>query len=416
MLLNITVENFRSYDKEQTLSLIASNENFINTSKVGTFNVYKSAVIYGANASGKSNLIKAISVLQNVISNGVSSKYYQPFFFNNRDTRFNIDFEIKGKIYTYSIHYNAEYIDYEALLDESENIIFERIFKKLEGKYEYVVPNAEKLLSEGQLDIAETMLKTWQLSTNKDRSFLTQIIDSGCEKLKDILPLFDIRPNKTPKIIFRDNQYINTINPFMPQADLLFATNYYRLHDDFESINIAMQAIGATFNRITPQDVNVSPSDGANNAKPFTLNTTYNINGQDINVNFFQFESDGTQKFYNYYALLKFVIENESILIVDELEAHFHPLLVEEIITQINNSDSKAQLIFTSHSPLLLNEGVFEREQIYFAEKNEDNTTNLFSLADFKDLKDVKDIVAKYLSGNFGAIPYFHSIDFDSDK
>lgn len=413
MLLNITVENFRSYDKEQTLSLITNNKQTTNSVRVGEFNVLKSAVIYGANASGKSNLIHAINCIKEIMRTGVPTDKYAPFFLNDMDTKFSLDFSIANEVFTYSIHFNAQRISYEALLDELEYPIFERSY--VVDKYSYNIPKPKLLLDEEQLTIANNILKQWQLTTNQDKTFLKHIIDNNCSKLKYILDIFGNKGSSNARIIIKFNSYHRYKfqgEDDSSSGDIVKATEYYERQHDFNSVSKVLRSIGATFDKLIPQYIDI----GLSKTKELKLIASYNVNGKTQEENFLSTESDGTIKFYSYFALFNYLIEFDGVFVVDEFEAHFHPLLVEELINIFHNSNSKAQLIFTTHNPMLLGQSIFEPEQVYFADKTEHTYTNLYSLADFRDLKLDDNIMKKYLAGNFGAVPYFHSFDFMSNK
>ncbi|MDQ5922046.1 MAG: uncharacterized protein QG673_2105 [Pseudomonadota bacterium] len=419
MLLNITIENFRSYNESQTLSLIASNassdsdESEVNAVKVGDLWVRKSTVIYGANASGKSNIIKAvyalIDILRNDINSSNSAVVYSPFFKNQKPTTISIDFSVSEQIYNYTLSYDNENIYLEELLDETERQIFSR--RLIEDKYEYLIPElAYKLiLSDEQLEVAEGLLKQIQLSTTSKRLFLRQLVENNCKQLENI-------KNSIQNVLIRQNPYDYVGKPYSAYSDLNFAANYFeRNHKEIDVVK-ALNGIGVKVNNLKVIYNNEDPQAGDIYGGVRKLLSKYNIEGKECELDFQNDESDGTVKFYNYFALIDFIIQFNGILIVDELETHFHPLLIEEIIRAVHRSDSKAQLIFTTHNPVLLSDDIFERDQIYFAAKNESQATELYSLADFTDLKELDNIQVKYMTGKFGAIPYFHSLNLSGDK
>jgi len=405
MLLNITVENFRSYNEAQTLSLIASENNGVNSVAVGEFEIRKSAVIYGANASGKSNIIKAIILLQTLLTKDLGPNLYQPFFDSKEPTKFSIDFEVHNQIYTYQIVYDANTVHYEALLDSEDQIIFER---KLVGQndnqdYDYQILKHDLILNKEQLTVHDEIIKAWRLTTTKQQLFLRRCAEYGSEVVKQLVDSISM-------IVIRANSYIANGDTSFGK-DFMFASNFYQSMQDQTDLIKTFNSIGAGFNNLEVVDQVVTMPDGKS-GKVRVIYSHYSRNGKDVALNFAE-ESDGTIKFYNYYAIINHIIQNDGILIIDELETHFHPLLVEEIIKAIHRSDSKAQLIFTTHNPRLLDESIFEHDQIYFAEKGDNQATRLYSLADFTDLKESNNrLQAKYMTGNFGAIPYMHSLNF----
>ncbi len=415
MLLNITVENFRSYNEPQTLSLIASDDSEINAVNVGDVMVRKAAVIYGANASGKSNLIKALITLIDILRFDLNqpteqhrAPVYTPFFKNHNPTSISIDFSIDDKIYTYTLSYDDKKIHTEKLLYEDDTPIFIRHF--VDGSYEYLISKPELILSSEQLKVADGLLKQIQLSTSERRLFLRQLVENNCKKLEPIL-------HGIIQIVIRLNPYGVIGKPLFAEQDLSYAANYFKDKNQDEMVIKPLNSIGVNLEglKVVFNSENPRPGDVFHGVRQ--LLSKYNINGNEYELNFLTDESDGTIKFYTYLALVDHIIQTNGLLVIDEVETHFHPLLVEEIIRAVQNSNSKAQIIFTTHNPILLNNSIFEPDQVYFATKNEEkHATELYSLADFDDLEDNDNWVAKYLTGNFGAIPYLRGLFFGKDK
>jgi AAA15 family ATPase/GTPase len=409
MLLNITVENFRSYNEAQTLSLIASENNGVNSVAIGELEVRKSAVIYGANASGKSNIIKAVVLLQILLTQDLDSNLYQPFFDSNDPTRFSLDFEVQGQLYTYQIIYDANKFHYEALLDGEDQIIFKRtlVGKNDQLEYDYQVSKYDFILNEEQRTVHDEIIKAWRLTTTKQQLFLRRCSEYGSEACKQLVIFI-------ANIPIRNNPYMTDVSE-VARYDFMFASERNKAMSDQTDLIKALNTIGAGFNKLEIIDKDTNMPDGRL-GKVRVMYSHYLRNGKDVSLNFAE-ESDGTAKFYNYFAMINQIIKTDGVLIVDELETHFHPLLVEEIIRAIHNSDSKAQLIFTTHNPIFLDESIFEHDQIYFAAKDKNQATELYSLVDFKDLEEVNSrLQAQYITGKFGAIPYMHSLDFASKR
>lgn len=405
MLLNITIENFRSYNEAQTLSLIASENNGVNSAKVGDLEVRKSAVIYGANASGKSNFLKGLNLFVALLTRDISQVMYEPFFGNSKPVSISFDFEFAGKVLSYQFAFDAEKIHSESLLDDKEKLIFRRSLVK-SGGYRLTIPQAEVLLDKKQLLVKSQIIDGWKLSTYQNQLFLRRCAESGSVFLKKIVEYLQ------KSIVFRQDPYMQNHPSTLVGMDLIGASNAYLQDQDWFMQN--MHSIGASFENIEFRDNKITLANGQEHmAREVIFN--YRYNDKDIKFGLGN-ESDGTLKFFNYLGLIRYTIENNAILVVDELETHFHPLMVEEIIRAVHNSNSKAQLIFTTHNPTFLTESIFERDQIYFAEKNDKLATELYSLADFSDLTADSNLMAKYLSGNFGAIPHLNSFNFSGGK
>ena len=132
----------------------------------------------------------------------------------------------------------------------------------------------------------------------------------------------------------------------------------------------------------------------------------------------FDDESDGTQKLFAFIGPWIDSLENGNVLLIDELHDNFHPLMVKFLIEMFHNKDmnkSDAQLIFTTHETSVLNQDTFRRDQIWFCEK-QNRATKLYPLTDFSPRKGVEDLEKGYLSGRYGALPFFQDISMAMGK
>ena len=390
------------------MSFIVDEGQSANVTKINDYNVLKIVALYGANSSGKSNFIKAVNYLQRIVGDGWKQILYDPFFNNDDDTEFSIDFAIKDgetqqyQVYTYTLRYNKDGITYESLtkhINKEQVVLFVRDVTK---KNPYKIPHPEHLLDDKQLKLANGVLDLWKHTTTPDKSFLKQMVDNNCSKLVAVFSMFKAQSTKEVVLLTRVSSYMGMDNT--AHLDFNSATRHYTNHNSFEHGLVgAMQKIGASFDKINKNNDNPSILE---------LISSYTVAGKELKKNFLAAESDGTVKFYNYFALINYIVENGFTLLNDEFDGFFHPLLVKELIHQVNQAKTSCQLIITTHNTMLL-DGVLDTPQIYFAAKDDDKQTELYSLADFEgiDNDNKKDIIKKYLAGSFGAIPYFHSID-----
>ena len=209
MLLNITIENFRSYNQAQTLSLIASENNGVNSAKIGNLEVRKSAVIYGANASGKSNIIKALLCLVDIVAGGIpatdqfyarpilAQKLYKTFFDQPEPTFISVDFSVGDIIYNYSLRYDSILIHYEALSDISNDdvdvMIFERVLIDKDSRlYEYIFEptNYNYIFSNEQMPYANDTIGRLKVNTPVNLTLLNKLVAENCQKIKAITDYF----------------------------------------------------------------------------------------------------------------------------------------------------------------------------------------------------------------------------------
>lgn len=415
MLINITIENFRSFNEAQTLSLIASSNDGISSFQIDDLEIRKSAIIYGANSSGKSNFIKSLSALQDILSGDANIDFgnlYQPFYGINLPSRVSLDFTVKQQIYTYTVSYNRYGICSEELLNRDKSIIYSRRLKQeflnstneSDYQYDYVIPNPELILTEDQLELQHQYIPFWQGTTNQKQLFLYKSVNEHrCEKLKPIYEaLFD------QKLIIRVNPYYAG-RANLANLDWIYANNYYS-KDNYGEIIRELNALGVNISRLEIKDVPPAMVNGSLHNK--ILNSIYQIGEKEFGQNFVDMESDGTIKFFNYFAIVDKLLEDGGVLIVDEFDVHFHQLLLEKIIRVINmNSKNNVQLIFTTHNSSLLDTDLFEDDQIYFVDKNDKGCSELYTLKDIKLDEDNRDnLQNKYLAGKFGSIPHLNSL------
>jgi hypothetical protein len=124
-------------------------------------------------------------------------------------------------------------------------------------------------------------------------------------------------------------------------------------------------------------------------------------------------ESDGTQKLFCYAGPWMDTLANGHVMVVDELHDNLHPLLVQYLVAMFHNPDLNphgAQLIFTTHETSILNQDLFRRDQVWFCERGEDQSTRLYPLSDFAVRKGTENIERGYLSGRYGALPFLKAI------
>ena len=387
MLVQFTLKNVLSFKEETTLDMAAINaykEHESNLIDCGNKEkALRVAAIYGANASGKSNLYFAMSFFQKIIAksfnnveDGASTaieEYYVPFSFeeNSENSEFEI-VEILGDYeYKYGFEYNAACIETEWLYRKNlqisrtsilfertrEQILFGSSVRKEFDVYKEQVPmetlvlsffNKLKLKTDIFRIIYSGVMDTLVVptdfceNTNLLESFLPKIIDGEKDELIKFLSAIDTG--------IQDIQYIERDK----EIDFI------------------------TFHK------------GKDN-KVYTL---------DLDS-----ESEGTIKTLMLYLCARVVIQNDKSMFVDELNIKLHPLLMKFIIDLFYDNNSKAQLIYTTHDTTLLDKKFFRRDQIWFVQKDEFGYSQISALSDFKVRSDAS-FEKDYLAGVYGGIPY----------
>lgn len=358
----------------------------------------KTVAIYGANASGKSSIIKAIRACVSMIYNSHNHNEntvfpFVPFKFGGMDkpSTFFIRFLMEGIEYEYSFTLTQTEIIKESLY-YYPNGRRSMVFTRDEGKgpekrdiYEF------KSVIRRPMDVvANTSQKTLFISraSQMDREIAQKVFRYFNEQF--ILNFFNYNPIALKKML-EDNH------------DQLLQVLHIA---DSDIINISSR------HEMRPYTTAVFDPQNNNNIlsvddiqKPQLIITTYHRSNPDVAFDFNTEESDGTQRLFFMMLTILDIVKNNKILLVDEIEASLHTKLVEYIISLFNNSNC-AQLIYTTHNTYLLNDNKIRKDQVYFTNKRADGSTDLYSLFDYKDFREGMDIEKAYLQGRFDAIPY----------
>ena len=427
MLIQFIIRNFKTFKDETKLSFLASNYDkerlSENIFEIPQFNLklLKSAVIYGANASGKSKLIEAIDFMRELVLN--SSKESQinepinvePFKLNsvseNLPSFFEIIFIIKNEMYRYG---------FEAT---KQKIVSEWLYHRPKTK------EVELFYREGQkFEIHELKFKVKDLIENeriRPNALLLSVAAFWNNKIaKKILEYF--------------NDKLNVISGLKEQNYIGYSIHKLKDLKTKSKIIDLMRNADFSIDDLTPKilDIQSLPSDipkeirelieskmKNKNAEIFddvlTLHKKYNNNNQIIestNFSMNEEESSGTRKYFALTGPILETLKNGEVLFIDELDAKLHPNLICKIVEIFNScitNPLNGQLIFNTHDTNLLSSNLFRRDQIWFTEKNRYGAASLYSLSDFKT-----DVVRKddnfeknYINGKYGAIPYLGDFD-----
>ena len=382
MVLEIRLSNMFSFRDEVTLDLQAAK---IQTKKArelegNLFSVdgeqmLKSVALFGANASGKSNVIKAIRACVNMVRSShnynVDTRFaISPFKFEdyaNKPSSFYIRFLLNGVEYEYSFSFMHDEIITETL---------------------YYYPNGRK-----------------SLVFSRDES-------RGTEK-KDIYEFktvikrpFDVADNTSKKTLYISRA--SQMDREIAQKIFLFFCNDIVL--DYQVANI--DSLDNLFKERKEQMLEVlrtADSDIIDFKIQNNAITTFHRTNPSVAFDFETEESEETKTLFRMMVRMIGIIHEGKMLLVDEIDNSLHTQLVEFVIGMFNHSDH-AQLIYTTHNTHLLNTDFQRRDQVYFVNKREDGSSDLYSLFDFKDFRDTLDMEKAYLQGRFDAIPYISTL------
>jgi AAA15 family ATPase/GTPase len=339
------------------------------------------AVVYGANSSGKSNLLRALATMRGVLLDSVKLNAGDPLSFTpfmlaensvTEPTYFEIEFLIDDKKIRYGYEYNQTRIVSEWLY-ESTAIVEKPLFVRTEEGIG-VATN----FKEGQGK---------EEATNDNRLFVSLVAQLGGETCKKIIAWFQ----GCNLISGLTNQGYSVITMQMIQ---------HRMHGFDDALLLFKKGIeGKKFLRMK------------------TLHNKYNANGQIIDTVLFDkdsHESEGTKKIIDLSGPVFDTLLTGKVLIVDELDAKLHPLLTREIVNLFNSKETNpkhAQLLFATHDTNLLSADIFRRDQVWFTEKDEVEQTDLYNLVEFRlpdgsKVRNDSNLERNYIRGRYGAIPY----------
>ncbi|KTT02134.1 hypothetical protein NS212_03045 [Pseudomonas parafulva] len=423
MLIEFSVENFKSIRERQTISMVASNyyKELLdqNTFEVGGEEKFprllKSAVIYGANASGKSSLVEAMSFLDYMVCFSSSDKQAGddvgaiPFRLSSEtrkaDSEFEISFFEEGVRYQFGFTANSERVTNEWLFaypSGHQQKWYQREYIEESGEYIYTW---SKLFQGGR------RRTDWKLHTRPNALFLSAAIQLNNEQLKPAFNWFrrrlaTIDPSTLGArftIASLDDQKDDVLN-FLSHADLAITdVRVDKKKFDPTEVPDGMPKV--------LRDEFIKSMAGKEIAEPKFFMSS--IDGEGL----IEFEEDemsaGTQALFSFAGPWLDVIKNNRILFVDELDSSLHPLIVHQLIKLLHTQGSKAQVVFTTHDTTVLAQGILRRDQVWMIEKDRTLSSVLTPLSDYS-VRDDEALEKGYLAGRYGGIPFVK--DYDDGK
>lgn len=428
MLIEFSVGNFRSFREEVTFSMVAAPLKSKNK-ELDEDNVFEvlgqpalltSAAVYGANASGKSNFVKAIVFMRNFVmksqqeTQATGAIDVDPFVLSttteDQPSYFEMVFVADGTRYRYGFELTTERVVSEWLYHvpkKLETRLFERtlddysmssVFKEGKGIKERTRPNTLFLsavaqwngsiaqsivawfrrlgIASGLQDIGMRLYTVGRLVDDEDRDAIIKLVRSLDLAIDNI--------TVKPKTVLS-----NALPVKMPDR---VKTALRLLVEEQENTQLGV----------------------------YTAHPKFDTEGKrvaEVDFDLDERESDGTQKLFDLAGPIVTALRRGQVLVVDEFDARLHPLMTVELVRRFNSTETNpnhAQLIFTTHDTNLLANHIFRRDQVWFAEKDRLGGTDLYSLAEFKVetasgsssvVRNDASYARDYIKGRYGAIP-----------
>jgi uncharacterized protein len=402
------------------------------------FEILKMSSIYGANGAGKSNLIKALQLFQRIVT-----KEEIPYRLKNSHFKFQahaekttqmlaVEFIQEDKAFLYAIEITNGLISTEELYEsglgtKADKLIFERktdANKNTSIKFSPAFEDDEKsqllkdVLLQDFVKPTETILKLISNRENKHLKIAKKAYNWFSDTLTIITP--ESKPNALAHRIDKDNSFKLYAEDIMSSLNIGITglISEKRTLEDFfgkDNDNTLDELVKKLED--SPQKMISLRAKGSElilvkeNDKIFVKQLKIQHQGHKIAETFdVEEESDGTIRLLDLTPAFKNVISKNKVFVIDEIERSIHPSLIKELITKFSmDTQSKGQLIFTTHESNLLDQDIFRTDEIWFAEKNKNGSTDLYSLSKFKEHKTL-DIQKGYLNGRYGSIPFLGNL------
>ncbi|MEE3421614.1 MAG: ATP-binding protein [Succinimonas sp.] len=420
MLIDFRVQNYLSFRASQTLSLVAGNsadlpDNLMSLDNRRKLRLLRSAAVFGANASGKSNLISALYLMKTIVTETFKPGEplpVTPFRLSQESrespTEFEVTFAVNGVIYQYGFSASPAQIFEEWLFvtpkDRSQRC-FERVWDTESKQYAWRFGT-----------YFQGTKQVWLKATRENALFLTTAVLLNSVQLKPVFDWFantlrfligsSYFPLVFSALMYKDNEQLREkILNFMKVAEF----NISNIHvEEAPRENPDLSEYPEIVRLYTEQEIK--------SKKTLKIVTSHlDDENQSVDFDFFN-ESDGTRRFFAFIGPLIDALQNGYVLCIDEINVNLHPKLFKFIVNLFHNKNTNqknAQLIFTTHDTSVLSLNLLREDQIWFCEYNKNHHSELYSLFDFRKpvIKKISkntdlNIEKLYLAGKYGALPF----------
>ena len=418
MLIEFSVANFRSIKDEVRLSLVAGpgkelRETHVMTPElnegVRSIPLLRSAAVYGANAAGKTNLLRALQAMRHMVARSSRDLGELPV------TPFRFDPDCEARPTTFEVMCFAEGVRYQYGFSATRTAVT--------GEWLYAWPRGRAQLwfdRQGARTDGDSFKfgdrlagdkEVWRRATRPDALFLSTAVALNSIQLR---PVFDW---------FTGNLHVAGVGGWANVFSLEYCRDGRKadLLEFLRTADLAISGLRIVEQELAPEmiPVDMPPMLKAEmkkrpvGAKVVDLRLMHDAkDGQPVELKLDE-ESGGTQKVFALAGPWLDTLENGHVIIFDELHDNLHPSLVRFLVERFHdpNVNAKgAQLVFSTHDTSILNQDVFRRDQIWFCERNARQETGLFPLSDFRLRKEVDNLERSYLAGRYGAVPHFRHI------
>jgi AAA15 family ATPase/GTPase len=414
MIEEFSFENYKSFKEMNTLNMTAAKLKS-KYSKVDVdptiqldddVTLLKSKAIYGANASGKSNIVKAFGSFIRIVQHSVKDeqileKHMAPFFLStetfDKPVFMQLVFRCEGVRYRYGFQADKEKIHSEWLYatpGKREQSFFIRDNDTLNSINKKNFPEGDMVMKLIDNEKGNTIFR-------KNSLFLTSLAAFGVGKISKMLlneiSRFMVIDGLKHRGAFEQTTAMLEL-PGMKKLVQTFLSMADAGVNDLDTIDLSDETVGESSNLDKKRKIVVALKDVYDadykliTKMPFPLSL---------------FESEGTNKMYEISTFIINALRQGRVLVIDEFDARFHPLITRKIVELFNSPGNKnGQLIFVTHDTNLLSADLLRRDQIDFVEKDAYGASHLYTLVQFKGIRDTDPFEKNYIKGKYGAIPF----------
>lgn len=448
MLQQFIVENFLSFKNKEVFSLQPGKGSLKKNHKVEAIKgqwILKSAAIFGPNAGGKSNFVKAIELGKKLVLRGTRTDDlidYYPFRLssdsNKKDTTLIYHILCNNKKYEYGFKYNAELIKEEWLKQITKKTVY-TIFQR---NVEKSIFDISYLIKQNPKEEESQFLSFFAKATPQRQLFLHEVLSrnirDNVSNINDLESVINWFANSL-KVIFPDTPYkqgvlLEAVDDNDLKRGFGALLRYFNTGvDGVKLIDVQFDKLGIPqdLQRAIKTDLSKSNSDEAfgtlrfednlflinfieGEIKAKKLMTVHKkIDNEGIELFSLGDESDGTKRLFDYIPLILDLVQGGKVFIVDEIERSLHPSLIQQIIKLFYkySEGTSSQLIFTTHESSLMNQKIFRKDEIWLMKKSSNGISSFGRMDELYNVRFDKMLQNSYLNGDYGAVPKFETED-----
>lgn len=445
MLLRVILENFFSFKEQTEFNLFPSSRTQQLPGHIvpqGHTKALRLSAIYGANGAGKSNIIKALSILRNIVREGtietIASSFYSMPFLLNDETKGSpvsiaVEFYREGVIYYYTLSFVKDCIVNEELYisgERNDELVFSRSNGDGAQKIEFYKGYLEKNPANGVF--AEALSEKILGKTDLLLSFMGGKYSEDIQDISNAYGWFlndlaIVRPNGMSGItahqLDRNPEMLQLLNRLLPEMNtgiskIEIKTAILQENDDTLSpglrrkMQIAKSIPGVAIPAENRFDSRVHSSVVYENGEcllkmmqPIHVDILGNERQMPL-----ESESDGTIRLIEYIPFIYSIFNEDKTFLIDEIERSVHPVMIKVIVSKISEKEScRGQLVFTTHESCLLDQKILRADEIWLAQKDSNQATQIYPLSDF-NIHKTANIEHGYLNGRYGGIPFLSNL------